>query len=187
MDAIREKLFSLQDESVQRFAAKLLPTIDPERIIGVRIPLLRATARAIYKSDKALCYSFLEELPHAYVEEDLLHMMLIGLEPNAARQIELLDRFLPFADNWCVTDALSAKTIDADRLGAQRSASDRATGPLSPLCRQLVRYGCFVGKNNVARAGSLSRGNNAVACYGCRLYTPHRARCSDGKFPLQLF
>ena len=140
MDAIREKLFSLQDESVQRFAAKLLPTIDPERIIGVRIPLLRATARAIYKSDKALCYSFLEELPHAYVEEDLLHMMLIGLEPNAARQIELLDRFLP-----------------------------------------------FVGKNNVERAGSLLRSNKALACYGCRLYTPHSARCSDGKFPLQLF
>lgn len=111
MDAVREKLFSLQDESVQRFAAKLLPTIDPERIIGVRIPLLRATARTIYKSDKVLCYSFLEELPHAYVEEDLLHMMLIGLEPNAVRQIELLDRFLPFADNWCVTDALSAKTM----------------------------------------------------------------------------
>ena len=40
-EEVRARLFALQDKEYQAFNAKLLPTIPPERIIGVRMPLTR--------------------------------------------------------------------------------------------------------------------------------------------------
>ena len=45
MDAIQEKLFALQDLNYRQFQAKLMPTVDPEQIIGVRMPALRKLAK----------------------------------------------------------------------------------------------------------------------------------------------
>lgn len=41
---ILEQLLSLQDNAYQDFQSKLMPTISPETIIGVRTPLLRKLA-----------------------------------------------------------------------------------------------------------------------------------------------
>ena len=38
-EAITQKLFALQDETYQAFQSKLMPTVSPETIIGVRSPL----------------------------------------------------------------------------------------------------------------------------------------------------
>ena len=35
---IREKLFEMQDESYREFHARLMPTVDKDSIIGVRVP-----------------------------------------------------------------------------------------------------------------------------------------------------
>lgn len=35
-EAITQKLFALQDETYQAFQSKLMPTVSPETIIGVR-------------------------------------------------------------------------------------------------------------------------------------------------------
>ena len=47
MDAIQEKLFALQDLNYRQFQAKLMPTVDPEQIIGVRMPALRKLAKEL--------------------------------------------------------------------------------------------------------------------------------------------
>ena len=38
---IRARLFDLQDTKYQAFEAKLVPNVDPARVIGVRMPDLR--------------------------------------------------------------------------------------------------------------------------------------------------
>lgn len=38
---ILEKLFALQDKNYRAFQSKLMPTVPPETVIGVRTPLLR--------------------------------------------------------------------------------------------------------------------------------------------------
>ena len=41
---IREKLLALQDKEYRDFQAKLIPTVDPERIIGTRTNILMRTS-----------------------------------------------------------------------------------------------------------------------------------------------
>ena len=48
-DRIREELFALQDKKYRDFQAKLIPTVDPETVIGVRTPQLRKLAKRLYK------------------------------------------------------------------------------------------------------------------------------------------
>ena len=73
--AILEKLFALQDKSYQAFQSKLMPTISPETIIGVRTPLLRKLAKELSGTPQA--EEFLHSLPHKYYEENNLHAFLI--------------------------------------------------------------------------------------------------------------
>ena len=62
MTELQRKLFELQDTEYRDFHSRLMPTIDKERIIGIRTPVLRKFAADIARTDMAV--SFLEELPH---------------------------------------------------------------------------------------------------------------------------
>ena len=42
---IRDRLFALQDPEYRLFQSKLMPTVDPARVIGVRLPDLRNPSR----------------------------------------------------------------------------------------------------------------------------------------------
>ena len=53
---ITERLFDLRDEAYASFQARLLPTVDPGRIIGVRTPALRALARELDGTDEAAAF-----------------------------------------------------------------------------------------------------------------------------------
>ena len=103
MAAIIDRLSALAEPGYADFQAKLIPTVPRERILGVRLPALRALAREI-KGDEAR--AFLSELPHKTLEENLLHAILVGRERDFAAVIAELDAFLPYADNWAVTDIL---------------------------------------------------------------------------------
>ena len=106
---IRERLFSLQDERYAAFQAKLLPTVDPERIIGVRVPLARKLAKELRKEGGY--EAFLSELPHEYYDENMLHGLLISEEKDYETCVALVQRFLPFVDNWAVCDIMSPKVF----------------------------------------------------------------------------
>lgn len=45
VDVIRAQLFALQDKEYQIFYSRLMPTLPPETVIGVRVPLLRKLAK----------------------------------------------------------------------------------------------------------------------------------------------
>ncbi len=99
---IQQKLFELQDEKYRDFHAALMPTVDKERVIGVRSPQLKKLAKEFYKSGNYA--SFLKTLPHKYYEENNVHAALIGFEKDYEKAISLLDDFLPFVDNWATCD-----------------------------------------------------------------------------------
>ncbi len=108
MEIIEKKLLELQDLQYREFHAKLMPNVDPDRIIGVRTPQLRKLAKEIagenYSND------FLEELPHRYYEENNLHAALINLKYKEVKGlIEQVERFLPYVDNWATCDMMSPK------------------------------------------------------------------------------
>ena len=106
---VQEKLFELQDEKYRDFHAALMPTIDKETVIGVRSPQLKKLAKEFYKSGDY--ESYLKILPHKYYEENNVHAALIGFEKDYEKAIELLDKFLPFVDNWATCDMLAVKVV----------------------------------------------------------------------------
>ena len=56
MDAIRAQLFALQDKEYQIFHSRLMPTLPPETVIGVRVPLLLKLAKQLTdKIGRASC------------------------------------------------------------------------------------------------------------------------------------
>lgn len=99
---MKKCLFALQDLGYRDFNAKLLPTVDPRTIIGVRVPQLRALAKAIHIEDLGL-------LPHSYHEENMLHAFCIEGIRSFDGCIAALDGFLPYVDNWAVCDSLRPK------------------------------------------------------------------------------
>ena len=74
-ERIRNQLFQLQDIKYKEFQSKLIPHMDPERIIGVRTPVLRKYVHSIYDTEEADI--FLKQLPHMYYEENNVHGCLI--------------------------------------------------------------------------------------------------------------
>ena len=106
-EAIRQRLFELQDINYKEFSAKLMPTVSPETVIGVRTPDLRKLAKEVSKKPEAL--EFLQILPHTYYEENNLHGFLIETIRNYDDAIAAVEAFLPYIDNWATCDLISPK------------------------------------------------------------------------------
>lgn len=104
---IQERLFSLRDEKYAAFSAKLIPTVSPDRFIGVRSPQLRAFAKELRNNASG----FLSELPHQYHEENMLHAYLLCEEKKYDILVEETERFLLFVDNWAVCDSLAPRAF----------------------------------------------------------------------------
>ncbi len=109
MTEIQEKLFELQDLKYRDFHSKLMPTVNKEKIIGVRTPVLRKFAKEINKSD--LKAEFLKTLPHKYYEENNLHAFLIEQIKDYDECVSALDTFLPYVDNWATCDMMTPKIL----------------------------------------------------------------------------
>ena len=86
-----------------------MPTVNKEKIIGVRTPALRVFAKKYGKTDEAKEY--LQILPHQYYEENNLHGLLIEQIKDYDICLEELERFLPYIDNWATCDMLAVKVV----------------------------------------------------------------------------
>lgn len=108
-EEIRHRLFELRDLKYKEFSCKLIPTVNPETVIGVRTPDLRKLAREFSKTPEAL--EFLKILPHTYFEENNLHGFLIETITDYDAVVAALDEFLPYIDNWATCDLISPKVF----------------------------------------------------------------------------
>lgn len=108
MEIVTDKLFKMQDKDYRVLSSKLIPNIDINKIIGVRMPDIRMLAKEI-KNDEYID-NFLEELPHKYHEENVLHGILLSYRyKDIDILLKKLDKFLKYVDNWAVTDVISPK------------------------------------------------------------------------------
>ncbi len=104
---LHKKLYELQDLKYRDMQIRIIPTADPESIIGVRTPELRTIANEMLKSgDHA---GFLKELPHTYFEENQLHAFILSGMKDYDECIDEVEKFLPFVDNWATCDQMSPK------------------------------------------------------------------------------
>lgn len=110
---IQDRLFELQDKEYAAFQSKLTPTVAPEKFIGVRVPLARKLAKAYIKETESA--EFLKILPHKYYDENMLHGLLISEIKNYDECISLVDKFLPYVDNWAVCDIMSPKIFKKNK------------------------------------------------------------------------
>ncbi|MEA4831361.1 hypothetical protein SDC9_122846 [bioreactor metagenome] len=104
-ETLQNRLFALQDIKYRDFQCKLIPTVNPKTMIGVRTPELRKLARDLSKTPEAS--EFLKSLPHRYYEENNLHGFLIEQIKDYDTCIAALDTFLPYVDNWATCDLIS--------------------------------------------------------------------------------
>lgn len=110
MEEIQKQLFELQDMAYRDFHSRLMPDIDKETVIGIRVPMLRKYAKSIAGTE--LAEKFIKELPHCYYEENNLHMMLITGIKDYDRCLTEIERFLPYIDNWATCDFPAPKCFE---------------------------------------------------------------------------
>lgn len=108
-EQIQAELWELQDPAYREFHSRLIPTVAPETIIGVRTPQVRALAR---KWAKDPCIGdFLEQLPHTYYDENNLHAFVVEQFRDYGECLKQTERFLPYVDNWATCDMMAPKVF----------------------------------------------------------------------------
>ena len=107
---IRDRLFALQDPEYRLFQSRLMPTVDPACVIGVRTPDLRKLSRELAGTEQAA--AFVRQLPHDYYEENNLHGLLIASLRDYGETVAALESFLPHVDNWATCDLLHPRAFD---------------------------------------------------------------------------
>lgn len=108
-EKIQARLFELQDLKYKDFNCKLIPTVNPDNVIGVRTPALQKLARELSKEPEI--GEFLKVLPHDYYEENNLHGFLIATIKDYDTVILMLEEFFPYVDNWATCDLMSPKVF----------------------------------------------------------------------------
>lgn len=113
-EKIREKLFLMQDLKYRDFTSSLIPTVDKERIIGVRTPVLKSFAKELMREayemgDFSEINLFLDNLPHEYYEENNLHSFIVSEIKDFEICIKETSEFLPFINNWATCDSFRPK------------------------------------------------------------------------------
>ncbi len=146
-EVIRAELFASADEKYRDFNSSLVPTVPREKMIGVRVPRLRALAKKYAKDERIS--EFLTELPHFYYDETLLHGYVVSEIKDYDECIRAVERFLPFVDNWAVCDVVSPKSFKSNRAKVKEKAFEWIDGGEEYSIRfgvnALMRY--YLGEN----------------------------------------
>ena len=136
------RLLERVDKKYGEFQGKLVPTVEPYRIMGVRLPDIRSIAKELRGSEEAERFMF--ALPHFYYDEDMLHAMLINEIKDVDRLFYEIDEFLPLVDNWAVCDALKPTAFKKHR----KELWERIPGYLSSPLEYTVRFGISMLMSN---------------------------------------
>ena len=111
ISSISQAVRELAEPKLAEFTAKLIPTVDPERILGVRMPALRKLAKKLLREHPQEVTEFKAAVPHDFQEEDLLHVLLLNEERDFATWHAEITNFLPYMTNWTLTDAVSPTCV----------------------------------------------------------------------------
>lgn len=115
MTDIQKRLYAMQDKEYRSFQSRLMPTVNPDKIIGVRVPKIRELARDVIKNEPGIAADFLVELPHHYYEEDNLHVFLVNRTKDFDACLMQVEAFLPHLDNWATCDSFRPEVFRQHR------------------------------------------------------------------------
>ncbi len=106
---VYDRLLEVKDDEYKEFQAKLVPNISADTILGVRTPQMRQIAKEVFAGPEK--DTFLNELPHKYYEENLVHFFVIAMIRDFDECVRETERFLPYVDCWPVSDQSSPKAF----------------------------------------------------------------------------
>ena len=109
MTDIQKYLFSQADQKYRDFTLPLIPNVDVKTFIGVRLPVLKKYAKEIDEKSRK---EFLNDLPHVYHEENVLHAFILSNIKDYQEFINYVDAFLPYVTNWSVCDTICNKHLN---------------------------------------------------------------------------
>jgi 3-methyladenine DNA glycosylase AlkD len=103
---IRKRLEALQDEEYKKFTAALIPGIDRDKTLGVRVPALRKLAAGLLRDNESDLPRYFEMLgPDSFYEEKQLWGILLGkAKLDDSMRMAHYRNFVPVIDNWAVCD-----------------------------------------------------------------------------------
>ena len=108
MEKIKEYLLSQQDIKYRDFTLPLIPNVDKDSFIGVRLPVIKKYEKELdYKSKE----EFIHSLPHKYHEENVLHSLILSSIKDYDEFIKDVNMFLPYVNNWAVCDSICNKYL----------------------------------------------------------------------------
>lgn len=113
MTEIQQILFKYQDQKYAAFISKLVPTVPKQNFLGIRSPVYKKIIKEINENlSTTIIEKFLKVLPHKYHEENCLHVYFINSIKDYDEYIRKLELFLPYIDNWAISDSLGAKILE---------------------------------------------------------------------------
>lgn len=115
MTDVRSELKSAVDENYRRFHCNLIPGVDPETVLGVRMPDQRRIAKAVVRGDWR---AYLELCALEYYEEKMIFGLVVAeAKMGTEERRSYIRRFAALIDNWAVCDCVvsSMKFIAEDR------------------------------------------------------------------------
>jgi len=98
---IEKELKKLSEKKYQDFISNLTPSIPKDRFLGIRIPIVKSFTKTISEKDGN---KFMDDLPHKYVEENIVHILLINKIKDIDECLKRLDDLLPHLNSWVETD-----------------------------------------------------------------------------------
>jgi 3-methyladenine DNA glycosylase AlkD len=104
----------LQEEDYKNFTANLIPGIDRDKMLGIRIPKLRKLASEILKGDPQELRQYIEALSNEnpnqllYEEKQLWGMLLCKANMTDEERMKRYQPFVSVIDNWAVCDIACA-------------------------------------------------------------------------------
>lgn len=113
MEELKQRLISMSDGKYRDFQARIINTVDKDRILGIKTPELRKLAKQLVKEGRA--EDFMHDLPHEYFDENQLHALIISDMKSYDKAIAEVQSFLPYIDNWATCDQLRPKAFKQNR------------------------------------------------------------------------
>lgn len=115
---IHERLFELADAGYRDFHRGLVPGINGEKFIGVRVPDMRKLAKEMVQrgnteeEERAELEDFLQQTSYEFYEENQLRSFVLDLlNEDFSKCLERTRAFLPMVDNWAVCDSFKPRGL----------------------------------------------------------------------------
>lgn len=137
---IRNELEQLRDEKYREFGLSLLPNVDKSKMIGVRLPQLRAVAARIKKESPK---GVMPDLPQGDMFEEKLvrGFVIASADLPFEEHLKAVADFVPEIDNWSVCDSFVNSLKFSKKAGSgSGSFYSRISIPISPMTSALRSF-----------------------------------------------